>query len=126
LAVFLCSWLAEGLGGGSLGGAEVAVAAGAEAVGGVAEVLDEGGHAALRSFGEAGHLVNLGAAKGELFVVAGLPGLVLGGAEVAGDIEGGGSLRDEFFGSAVEGLDVHAETFSEGLWFLEILSEDAR
>ena len=125
LAVFLCSWLAEGLGGGSLGGAEVAVAAGAETVGGVTEVLDESGHAALWCLGEAGHLVDLGAAKGELFVVAGLPGLVLGSAEVAGDIENGGSLRYEFFGGAIKGLDVHAKTFAEGLWFLEILSEDA-
>ncbi len=64
LAVFLLRGGAEGLGGGALGGAEVAVAAGAEAVGGVAEVLDEGGHAALRSFGEGDHAVDLAAAEG--------------------------------------------------------------
>ena len=56
-----------------LRGAEVAVAAGAEAVGGVAEVLDEGGHAALLGLGEGDHAVDLGAAEGDLGVVAGAP-----------------------------------------------------
>ena len=63
--VFVVGGGAEGLGGG-VGGAEVAVAAGAVAVGGVAEVADEGGHAALRGFGEGDHAVDLGAAEGEL------------------------------------------------------------
>ncbi len=73
LAVFFGGGGAEGLGGGVLRGAEVAVAAGAEAVGGVAEVLDEGGHAALRGFGELDHAVDLVAAEGDLVVVAFAP-----------------------------------------------------
>ena len=125
LAVFLCSGLAEGLGGGSFGRAEVAVAAGAEAVGSVAEVLDEGGHAALRSFGVASHGVDLGAAKGELSVVAGLPDFVFCCAKIAGDVEGGCALGDEFFGGAVEGLDVHAEALAESVGLLKVFGEDA-
>ncbi len=59
LAGLLCGGLAEGLRGGVLGGAEVAVAAGAQAVGGVAEVLDQGVHAALRRFGVGDDAVDL-------------------------------------------------------------------
>ena len=73
------------------------MAAGAEAVGGVAEVLDEGGHAALRGFGEGDHAVDLAAAEGELLVVAAAPGFagvrLLGGADVAVEVDGGGALR---------------------------------
>ena len=111
LAVFFGGGGAEGLGGGVLRGAEVAVAAGAEAVGGVAEVLDEGGHAALRGFGELDHAVDLVAAEGDLVVVAFAPccacGSVFGGADVAGHVDGGCALGDEFFDGFVEGLGVH-------------------
>ena len=47
-----------------MGGSEVTVVAGKQAVGGVAEVLDEGGHAALWSFGEGRYALDLGAAEG--------------------------------------------------------------
>ena len=100
MAVLLLWWVAKGLRGGAFGGAEVAVAAGAETVGGVAEVLDEGGHAALRVSAKRGHAVDLGTAEGELGVVAGLPGLRV--APVARTLpamsKAGGTLRDEFFG----------------------------
>ena len=67
--------LAEVFGGGGaevggIGGADVAVAAGAGAVGGVAEVADEGGHAAGLRLGEGGHAVDLRASEGDLGVVA--------------------------------------------------------
>ncbi len=63
LAGLLLVGSAEGLGGGALGGAEVTVAARAEAVGGVTKVLDEGGHAALGGLGVGDHAVDLGAAE---------------------------------------------------------------
>ena len=68
----------EGLGGGGGGRAEVALAAGAVGVGGVAEVADDGGHAALLGFGEGDHAVDLGAAEGDLGFVAGAPGFFAG------------------------------------------------
>ena len=95
LAGLLRRGLAEGAGGGALGGAEVTVAAGAKAVGGVAEVLDEGGHAALGGLGEGGHTVDLAAAEGELLIVAGAPGAgtgVLGGTDSSIEFDDGGAL----------------------------------
>ncbi len=123
LAVLLRGGLAEGLCGGSLGRAEVAVAAGAKAVGGVAEVLDEGGHAALRSFGEGDHAVDLAAAEGELRVVAGAPVGLAGRADVACHVERCRTLGGELFGGAVEGLGVHPEALAKQVGHLEVVVE---
>ena len=128
LAFFFGGGWAEGLRGGVLWGAEVAVAAGAEAVGGVAEVLDERGHAALRGFGELHHAVDLLAAEGELVVVAFAPccacGSFFAGADVAGHVDGGCALGDEFFDGFVEGLGVHLETLAEEIGHLVVVVEE--
>ncbi len=106
------------------------MAAGAEAVGGVAEVLDEGGHAALRGFGELDHAVDLGATEGDLVVVAfapgGLAGSVFSCADVAGHVDGGCALGDEFFDGFVEGLGVHLEALAEEIGHLVVVGEEGR
>jgi len=68
------------------------VAAGAVGVGGVAEVADEGGHAALRGLGEGDHAVDLAAAELDLLLVTCLPVGCAGFADVAVDVEVRGSL----------------------------------
>ena len=109
---FLLCGLVRGVGGVGAGGvADVAEAAGAVAVGGVAEVLDEGGHAAGGGLGEGDHAVDLGAADGDLGLVALLPwrgaGVDgLGEADVAGDVHVGYAGDEEFFDGAVEGFAV--------------------
>ena len=115
----------EGLRGGGVGRAEVACTAGTMSVGGIAEVADDGGHAALLGFGEGGHAVELGAAEGDLGFVAGAPGLgrcsaagaagCVGKANVAGQVDGGDALGDELFGGLVEAVEVHFETLGERL-----------
>jgi len=55
------------------GVADVAEAAGGGFIAGVAEVLDEGGHAAGGGLGEGYHAVDLGAADGDLRFVGSLP-----------------------------------------------------
>ena len=121
---------AEGLGRRGVGRAEVACAAGAMGVGGVAEVADEGGHAALLGFGEGDHAVDLGAAEGDLGVVAGAPGLGTQGfgggcgADVAGEVDGCGSLGDELLDGFVEGGEVHLEALGERLGHEVVVGED--
>ena len=101
---------------------------GAEAVFGVAEVLDECGHAALRGFGELDHAVDLRAAEGDLLVVAFAPcGLLrgtVGDADVARHVDGGGTLGDKFFDRLVEGLGVHLEALAEEVGHLEVVVEE--
>ena len=53
--------------------AEIAVAARSQAIGGIAEVLDERGHPALLRVGEGCHTVELGAAERQLSIVASTP-----------------------------------------------------
>ncbi len=125
LAVLLRGGLVEALSGGTLGRAEVAVAAGAQVVRGVAEVLDESRHAALRGFGEAGHAIDLGTAERELAVVAGTPVIAAGRSQVACDIHCGGSLGDEFFGGTLEGLKVEPELLAQIVGLLELRGERA-
>jgi len=128
VTLFFSGWGAEGLCGGALWGAEVAVAAGAESVSGVAKVLDESSHAALRGFGELNHAVDLRAAEVDLLVVAFTPcgpaRCVFGGADVAGHVDGGGSLCDEFFDCFVEGLGFHFEALAEEVGHLVVVGED--
>jgi len=127
LAGFFGRWDAEDLRGGALRGAEVAVAAGAEAVGGVTEVLDESGHTALRRFGKLDHAIDLIAAERELFVVTLAPcragGCDFGGTDVACDIDCGSALRDEFFYCLVERLRVHPEALTENVGELVVGGE---
>jgi len=96
--------------------------------GGVAEVLNEGGHAALRGFGELDHAINLLAAEGELVVVALAPccscGSFFAGADVAGHVDGCGALGDEFFYSFVESFGVHFETLAEEIGHLIVVVEE--
>ena len=112
-----------GSGRGSLGGAKVAAAAGAEAVGGVAEVLDEGGHAALRGLSEGGHAVDLLAAEVELGVVAGAPPGVAGRADVAFDVERRGVLRGELGEGVGDDVGIHAQAAGEVCGGLEVWGE---
>src|ERR1017187_4834795 len=63
----------KGLRGCGVGGGEVALATGTVGVGGVAEVADDGAHAALLRFREGDHAVELRTAKCDLGFVAGPP-----------------------------------------------------
>ena len=106
----------EVLRGAGAGGAEVAFAAGAVAVCGVAEVLDDGGHAALLRLREGGDAVELGAAEGDLGVVSGAPGCgtgVRGATHVAGYVDGGRALRDELLHGLLELVGIHLELAGE-------------
>ena len=119
---------AEGLGGGALGGAEVAVAAGAEAVGGVAEVLDEGGHAALGGFGVGDHAVDLAAAEGELLVVAGAPGLDVAVCSVARTLPSksmaAAPCEASFSTARLKVSTIHPEALAEDVGHLEFVGEE--
>ncbi len=96
---------------------------------GVAEVADEGGHAALRSFGELDHAVELGAAVGELLLVAGAPQAGVGGAErgadAAFDVELSGALGGELVDGALEVGGEHLELLAERVGGLELVGEEA-
>ena len=90
--------------------------------------LDEGGHAALRGLGEGDHAVDLGAAEGELRRRSRCARIcccgVFGGADVAGHVDGGCALRDEFFDGLVEGLGVHLEALAEEVGHLVVVGEE--
>ena len=131
LAVFFGVGWAEGLGGGGVAGRRSrSVPQGRRPSAVSPKWLDEGGHAALLGFGEGDHAVDLGAAEGDLCVVAarqvGAAGGGFGGADVAGDVDGGGALGDEFFDGLVEGLGVHLEALAEELGHLESSGEEER
>ena len=106
------------------------MAAGAETVASVAEVLDEGGHSALRGLGELDHAVDLAAAEGDLLVVGfapcGLLQCACRGADVAAHVDSGCALSDEFFYSLVEGLGLHLETLAEEVGHLVVVGEECR
>ena len=117
---------AVGLRAGGAGGADVAVAAGAVAVGGVAEVADEAGHAALAGLGEGDHGVDLAAAVGDLGLVGAAPGLGAGrsgGANEAVHVDLRGALGGELFDRLLEDVGGHAELLPEGLGRLELVGE---
>ena len=128
MTFFLCGGNAEGLGGGILRGAEVAVTTGTKAVGGVAEVLNERGHAALRRLGELDHAVYLSTAEADLLVVAFAPCClswsIFRGANVAGHVNSGCTLGDEFLYSFVEGFGFHLQTLTEEIGHLEVAGEE--
>ena len=135
LAGLFRSGRVEGLRGGGGGGAEVAEAAGTVRVGGVAEVADDGGHAALLGFGECDHAVDLGAAEGDLGLVGGAPGCGRCGVgrrraccirktHVAGEVDGGCAVGDEFFDGLGEAVEVHLETLGERVGHEEVVGED--
>ena len=74
------------------------------------------------------HAVDLAAAEGDLVVVAFAPccscGCAFGGADVAGHVDGGCALGDEFFYGFVEGLGVHLEALAEEVGHLVVVGEE--
>ena len=89
--------------------ADVALAAGTERIAAVAEVFDERGHAAGGAFGEGHHGVDLAAARGDLGVVAVLPGGLVVDADVAVEVGDCGAVRDELLDRSVEGFLIELE-----------------
>ena len=68
----------------------------------------------------------------DLLVVAGLPCIHVGGAaesgtgsaDIAGHVDGGGTLGDEFFYGFVERLGVHVEALAEDVGHLVVVAEE--
>ena len=121
LAEVLGVGLAKALGGRGRGVAGVAMPAWTRAVGGVAKVADEGGHAAVLALGKRNHAVDLRAAECHLLVVAGAPCSRAGAAHVAGHVDLGGTLRGQLFRDPGEAFGVHAETLAEDVGHLEVV-----
>ena len=108
-----------------VGRAEVAMAAGTAGSGAIAEVADQGGHAALRGLSEFDDAVELGAAVGELGFVSGAPCVRAGGADLAVHVELGCALRAELLDGFAERFGIHVEAVAEWVGQLEVGSEEA-
>ncbi len=92
-------------------------------------MADKSGHAALGRFSKLHDAVELGAALGELLLIAGAPETGVSGAEGAADaafhIELGSALSGEFVDGTLEVFREHIEFLEERVGGLELVGEEA-